>query len=116
RAMEQLYITYADVRRLYGEEKYTRPSRFIGEIPAEYIEEVRMRGSVSAPLFRRETRPQGGDEAAGLSVGQQVLHPKFGHGTVLSCEGSGAQTRVQVNFDEVRSKWLVLAYAKLEAV
>ncbi|MCW8958897.1 MAG: DNA helicase II [Gammaproteobacteria bacterium] len=116
RAMRQLYITYADVRRLYGEEKYTRPSRFIGEIPAEYIEEVRMRGGVSAPLFRRETKPQGDNEEAGLCIGQQVLHPKFGQGTVLSCEGSGAQTRVQVNFDEAGSKWLVLAYAKLESV
>ncbi|MFO7593210.1 MAG: DNA helicase II [Pseudomonadota bacterium] len=114
RAMQQLYITYAEVRRLYGEERYTRPSRFIGEVPSEYLEEIRMRGGVSAPVFRRETAAL--EEEGGLSVGQQVLHPKFGSGTVLSCEGSGAQTRVQVNFDEVGSKWLVLAYAKLEVV
>ncbi len=118
RAMKQLYITHAEVRRLYGDEKYTRPSRFISEIPAEYLEEVRMRGSVSQPVFRREP---GYDETVqsseiGLHLGQQVMHPKFGIGTVLQSEGNGAQARVQVNFDEVGSKWLVLAYAKLEIV
>lgn len=115
RAMQQLYLTHAEVRRLYGEERYARPSRFISEVPAEYLEEVRMRGGVSAPVFRRESPAQGAEEG-GLSLGQQVMHPKFGLGTVLSCEGSGAQARVQVNFDEVGSKWLVLAYAKLEVV
>ncbi|MGM0594310.1 MAG: DNA helicase II [Pseudomonadota bacterium] len=113
RAKRQLIITYADVRRLYGEERYTRPSRFIGEIPADYLEEVRMGGSTSAPLFRPGS-PRINE--SGFSAGQQVRHPKFGHGTVLNSEGSGAQARVQVNFDDVGSKWLVLAYAKLEAV
>jgi len=116
RAMKQLYITHAEVRRLYGDEKYTRPSRFISEIPAECLEEVRMRGGVSQPVFRREPAFGGIDQSSesGLQLGQQVRHPKFGLGTVLSCEGSGAQARVQINFDEVGSKWLVLAYAKLE--
>jgi len=114
RAKQRLFLTHAEVRRLYGEERYARPSRFIEEIPAEFLEEVRMRGGVSAPLFRREATGQAGE--GGLSLGQQVRHPKFGLGTVLSCEGSGAQARVQVNFDEVGSKWLVLAYAKLESV
>jgi DNA helicase-2/ATP-dependent DNA helicase PcrA len=118
RAMKQLYLTHAEVRRLYGDEKYTRPSRFIGEIPAEYLEEVRLRGGVSQPVFRREPAYGGAaqESESGLQLGQQVMHPKFGPGTVLQCEGSGAQTRVQVNFDEVGSKWLVLAYAKLQAV
>ena len=118
RAMKQLYLTHAEVRRLYGDEKYTRPSRFISEIPSEYLEEVRMRGGVSQPVYRREPAvgETGQGTEAGLQLGQQVMHPKFGLGTVLQCEGAGAQARVQVNFDEVGSKWLVLAYAKLEPV
>jgi len=114
RAMQQLYITYAEVRRLYGEEKYTRSSRFIAEIPTDYLEEVRMSGGVSSPVFRRESGVATEDNA--LAIGQQVMHPKFGTGTVLQCEGSGAQARVQVNFDEAGSKWLVLAYAKLDVI
>jgi DNA helicase-2/ATP-dependent DNA helicase PcrA len=42
------------------------------------------------------------------------VHPKFGEGTVMSYEGAGAHARVQVNFGREGSKWLVLAYARLE--
>jgi DNA helicase-2/ATP-dependent DNA helicase PcrA len=45
-----------------------------------------------------------------------VRHPKFGEGVVLGSEGQGTQARVQVNFEAVGSKWLVAAYARLEAV
>jgi DNA helicase-2/ATP-dependent DNA helicase PcrA len=115
RAMRRLFLTYAEVRRLYGEEKYTRPSRFVREVPAEFIEEIRLRGGVSQPAFH------GGGATAtaapdGLRLGQRVMHPKFGEGVLLAYEGQGAQARVQVNFDHVGSKWLVLAYANLTAV
>ena len=53
-------------------------------------------------------------ETPGISVGQNVRHPSFGTGFVTDVEGSGTHARVQVNFDEAGSKWLVLAYAKLE--
>ena len=113
RAMEQLYLSHAEVRRLYGEEKYTRPSRFIRDIPAELLHEVRMGGGSGQPHYRpAEAQAVQGE----LHFGQQVRHPKFGHGVVLNSEGSGAQARVQVNFEEVGKKWLVLAYARLEAI
>jgi len=114
RAMQRLFLTYAEVRRLYGEEKYTRPSRFVREVPAEFIEEIRLRGGVSQPAFHG-----GGAVTAapdGLRLGQRVMHPKFGEGVLLAYEGQGAQARVQVNFDHVGSKWLVLAYANLTAI
>jgi DNA helicase II / ATP-dependent DNA helicase PcrA len=111
RAMTQLYLTYAEVRRLYGEERYTRPSRFISEIPAEYLEEVRMGGGVATPVYRGKSVAEDG---LAFSIGEPVRHPKFGNGVVLQYEGSGAQARVQVNFSDVGCKWLVLAYAKLE--
>ncbi len=114
RAMRQLYLTHAEVRRLYGKEEYTRPSRFLSEIPAELLEEIRVRGTVSQPVFRRESAAVA--ESGGLRLGQPVRHPKFGEGVVLSCEGSGAQARVQVNFHQVGTKWLVLAYANLQPI
>ncbi len=115
RAMQRLFLTYAEVRRLYGEEKYTRPSRFVREVPAEFIEEIRLRGGVSQPAFHgASTTATAAPD--GLRLGQRVLHPKFGEGVLLAYEGQGAQARVQVNFDHVGSKWLVLAYANLSAV
>lgn len=78
-----------------------------------------MGGAVQASTTRQ---PVSGfdeyDQSAeqGLQLGQQVHHPKFGYGTVLQCEGSGAQARVQVSFEDVGTKWLMLAYANLSQV
>ncbi len=119
RAMEKLYITYAESRRIYGREDYARPSRFINEIPEEYVEEIRMRAKVSAPMqsSMQTNRFKQQDDSfndSGFRIGDRVMHPKFGEGTVTNYEGSGAQARVQVNFLDVGSKWLVIAYARLE--
>ena len=112
RAMEQLTLCYAEKRRLYGEENYSRPSRFVSEIPAELLEEVRMQGVVSPPSsfsnFESDT-----DESERLKLGQRVYHQKFGEGVVLNYEGQGRQIRVQVNFENAGSKWLVMEYANL---
>ena len=45
-----------------------------------------------------------------------VRHPKFGDGVVVNLEGQGEYARIQINFTEVGSKWLVLAYANLTQV
>jgi DNA helicase-2/ATP-dependent DNA helicase PcrA len=121
RAMQQLYLTHAESRRLHGMENRTWPSRFLREIPAELVEEVRGRG-VSRPAApvgrgafaaRPGPQPQGA-VGGGFHLGQRVTHPKFGEGVILHSEGQGAAVRVQVNFADVGPKWLVLAYARLE--
>ena len=118
RAMEKLYITYAESRRLYGQDKYHTPSRFIKEIPGGCIEEVRLRNTVSRPVQNRfqPATSHVAFEATGFQLGQRVLHPKFAEGTVLNYEGAGDNARVQVNFDSVGTKWLMMAYAKLTKV
>ncbi|TBW47976.1 DNA helicase II [Marinobacter halodurans] len=117
RAMKRLVMTYAESRRLYGQEKFHALSRFVREVPGDCIQEVRLRNTVTRPALTQ--RPNEGlfDSTpmadAGLQLGQRVHHPKFGEGVVMNCEGSGHHTRVQVNFDD-GAKWLVLAYAPLE--
>lgn len=61
---------------------------------------------------KKQVSASGGD----WYVGQTVRHPKFGYGTVLSFEGEGPQARIQINFEQAGSKWLVVQYARLEAV
>jgi len=112
RAMHQLYLCHAESRRLHGSENYPFPSRFLREIPPELIEEVRG-GGVSRP-GRATTASLSAPAAGGFQLGQRVSHPKFGPGTVLNSEGKGASARIQVNFEAVGAKWLVLAYARLE--
>ncbi|HVC01266.1 MAG TPA: DNA helicase II [Steroidobacteraceae bacterium] len=115
RAMRRLYVTYAEQRRLYGVDTYGQPSRFIGEIPAELIEEVRPRIQVSRPVFTPR-KPAEEPTASGMRMGGRVRHSKFGEGVVLNFEGNGPQARIQVNFERQGTKWLMLAYANLQPV
>jgi len=118
RAMRELYLTYAESRRLYGKENYNTSSRFLREIPTELCQEVRMRSAVRPTAMREATRrAELSDEPEnGFKLGTRVRHPKFGEGTVLHYEGRGPMARIQVNFDREGSKWLVSQYAKLVAL
>ncbi|EWG99058.1 DNA-dependent helicase [Halomonas sp. BC04] len=121
RAMRKLYLTYAEIRRMHGKETFQRASRFLREIPAEYMEEVRLRGQISRPVtamrpavgLSRQTSVNGGGDLPSLSLGQRVLHPVFGEGVILNAEGEGERARVQVSFEGEGDKWLVLGFAKL---
>jgi ATP-dependent DNA helicase UvrD/PcrA len=117
RAMQKLYLIYTEKRRLYGKETYPAVSRFIREIPAELKEDVRLNTQVASPSFSSSSSVSDPsfENETGFALGQLVEHPKFGSGVILNCEGDGAQARVQVNFDSVGTKWLVLAYANLTA-
>jgi len=119
RAMQQLTLSCAEKRRLHGEERFSRPSRFLSELPDECIEQVRMVGEVatSQPMSSMDNGFDEFDQSIpdelGMQLGQRVSHEKFGEGVVLNYEGEGKHSRVQVNFDSVGSKWLVVAYANL---
>jgi DNA helicase-2/ATP-dependent DNA helicase PcrA len=138
RARQLLYFTYAETRRLHGSEMMQSPSRFISELPPEVIEEVRSRSarvtpsgyrstekpmypprtpSAPAPAPRRPVASASQPQLpGGFRLGQRVTHPKFGEGVILDHEGEGPQARVHVNFRSAGSKWLVMAYARLEAL
>ncbi|MDV7106226.1 DNA helicase II [Vibrio sp. TH_r3] len=119
RAKEKLYITYAEMRRVYGQDKYHKPSRFIKELPENCLDEVRMKAQVSRSATHgrfSQTVVKENFNETGFSLGQRVKHPKFGEGTIINFEGSGPQSRVQVAFNGEGIKWLVTQYAKLEKV
>lgn len=138
RARQRLYLSYAESRMLHGQIRMNVPSRFVDEIPEELLKRLRS-SSVSSigyrprpqgmkqstASFTHPHREEGGSSvitpritsqelnAAGLHIGQLVSHTKFGTGTILNCEGSGVDIRVQVNFPQAGTKWLSLTYAKL---
>jgi len=122
RAMQKLTLTYAEKRRVFGRDEERRVSRFVGEIPHHLLQEKNRRVSVSVPRFGSIAASQKlgysmpSTSEAGFCLGQRVLHPKFGQGTVIDHEGNGERARVNVHFDMCGSKWLALAYAKLAAV
>ena len=136
RAKQRLYLTSAESRRLHRQDSYPSPSRFLREIPAELVEEVRLGGGAAIPgsggpgarggarwpgrAFAAYPTDAGGNAHPGadhpVALGQRVRHGKFGEGVVLRLEGDGAHTRVHVNFAGAGAKWLVLAYANLEVI
>ncbi len=135
RAEQKLTLSYAESRRLHGEETLTRPSRFLAELPQELLEEVRLQGRISRSSYfhdysKKKDIYAGHDTirasadlistdestANSINLGQRVKHPKFGEGIVLNYEGKGKNARVQINFDNVGGKWLVMSYARLEAI
>tara|TARA_B100000282_G_scaffold50466_1_gene31975 strand:- start:3071 stop:5239 length:2169 start_codon:yes stop_codon:yes gene_type:complete len=116
RAMKKLYLTYAESRRLHGNDIFNPPSRFIKEIPSECIMEIRPKASVTVPYSRNESKPMDFEDQIGIALGQKVQHPKFGQGIVLNYEGAGESARVQVNFETAGTKWLVLSFANLEVI
>jgi len=120
RAMERLVITYAENRRLHGQENFSTPSRFIREIPSEYVQEVRLKNTITRPLTASKSSSlsfaEDAPEGVPFKLGERVFHAKFGEGQVLQFEGSGASARIQVNFEWEGTKWLVVAYAKLQSM
>ncbi len=113
RAQHRLTLTHAQHRRLHGSDYYPQPSRFLDEIPAELLSDIRLGGSVTQSLFNKPDNHTS-DRENGLSLGQRVSHAKFGEGVVLNLEGSGGHMRIQVNFEQAGCKWLVAAYANLQ--
>ncbi|WP_317932510.1 DNA helicase II [Halioxenophilus sp. WMMB6] len=118
RAMRKLVLTYAETRRIHGKESFNSVSRFVREIPSDCLQEVRIKAAVARPASfqsRPATRRLSDQPVElGLSLGQRVIHPVFGEGVILHCEGSGPNSRIHINFDDVGSKVLTAQYAKLQ--
>ncbi len=128
RAMSKLTISYAETRRMHGTENFNRVSRFVKEIPKSCIQEVRLKTSIQRPLSYGEpnnyshnyssqsTQTNAQGDSAGHYLGQRVTHAIFGEGVILHFEGQENNMKVQVNFDNEGSKWLMLQYANLQPV
>src|SRR5210317_2059185 len=116
RARENLYLTYAQSRLMYGQTQYNLSSRFLDEIPENLIKKINV---VENSQIKQINQPKQVTQSFSHSeypfkIGSQVLHKKFGNGVVLSYEGSSNDLRVQVQFANAGTKWLALEFAKLE--
>ncbi|MET0626878.1 MAG: 3'-5' exonuclease, partial [Acidimicrobiia bacterium] len=144
RARERLYLTHAWSRMLFGATDYYPPSRFLAEIPDELMRALgeersssrrggsperhreavataamasgRAYGNGNPPRTAVTTTGARGAERAGLRIGDDVTHEKFGEGVVLELFGDGDKTEALVNFRGVGEKRLLLAWAPLHKV
>jgi DNA helicase-2/ATP-dependent DNA helicase PcrA len=113
RAMKQLFLTYAEQRRLHGMDSFGTPSRFIAEIPEDLIEEIRPRIQISRPVAAGRFKAPIEELAPGVKLGARVRHKKFGEGVILKVEGHGPQANIQVNFASLGVKIMMLEYLEV---
>ncbi|MGG7621318.1 DNA helicase PcrA [Bacillus coreaensis] len=130
RAEEELFITNAQMRTLFGRTNMNPPSRFIGEIPADLIDGLEPRKSplqsqsaspfaarqaaaVRKPVLRPMTNSTGGEEH-GWKVGDKAVHGKWGTGTVVSVKGEGEGIELDIAFPKpVGIKRLLAKFAPI---
>lgn len=129
RAKRRLYITNTYMRMLYGMTSRNLPSRFVKEIPDEFTnQEGYVKHYVLSPtatktkadVYRNSyTKPvaatykQPSTPTVSYSVGQEVTHKTFGKGLIVSVTPMGADTMLEIAFENVGTKKLMAAYAKL---
>ena len=118
RAMQRLYLTRAAARSTWGQPNYNPESRFLAEIPEQYVDR---RGEQTTPMGVAVTsggpsRPTARAEVQvmQLSVGDRVLHDKFGMGTVVATQGAGEKAEATIDFKSAGQKRLLLRYAPVE--
>ncbi|QIQ21286.1 DNA helicase II [Zophobihabitans entericus] len=140
RARKHLTLSLAELRRLYGKEERNLPSRFLNELPPEWLNEVSFRGmTYSKPQVtqkepvsftfedeesdyhytqqdykdKRSTKRNttAGDD--GYTLGRRVSHRRFGEGTIINLDGEGDHRRAQVAFVNEGIKWLVIKLANM---
>lgn len=143
RAKKRLFFSYALTRYRFGRLKNCEPSRFLDDVDPNFIKLHTRVGGVesvppptqyarnlvngirktvsSAPQRKKTTSytPPADfvpSDTSGLKAGMKVEHPKFGFGTVVKMDLSGADRKAKIHFNEVGEKTLLLSFAKLRIV
>ena len=131
RAKEKLYLTHAHQRLIYGNTNRNFISRFVKEIPAEYIDKIDSTvRSVSEQEYnsvgynnsytlqsqiaarRAEQAKKSSSEHTEYSVGDRILHKKYGEGTIISVEKLGNDTLLEIAFEKDGTKKIFANFTK----
>jgi DNA helicase-2/ATP-dependent DNA helicase PcrA len=120
RAMNTLTLSYASKRFIHGNSFYSMPSRFLDEIPRNFLNYINNPNSRDDERVSKNTgtfskKMVSSKSSSIYSIGQVVKHGKFGLGTIVNYEGSGDSMRLQIKFQKVGTKWLISSYANLES-
>lgn len=135
RAKQKLYISHARERLLFGKTAYNVKSKFVGEIPDELLNQEKKtpisitQRSIEYPGFAVKKKPSLNPElmkkpqmqvntapkiAQIFSAGDNVLHPVFGEGVILSAKSVGPDTLYEIAFENVGTKKMMGTYAKIK--
>ncbi len=130
RAKEQIFLTYANLRRRYGGTTASLRSRFIDEIPDELTIREHTGQHYSRSSWHQERKPSDPlfeDDISSprivqtpmgrvrISQGQDVKHPIWGKGRIIKVAGSGDDLRATIRFSDTTKK-VIVKYAALEMI
>ena len=118
RAKEKIYLTSSSRRLVFGKEESPSPSRFLTEIPEQFITATMYQGSFSRPSRKRARKPSVSSKSfstqsrngSKYKTGQQIEHKKFGLGTIRKVDGTGDEARVTVHFARFGTKKIIASY------
>ncbi|MGM0239764.1 DNA helicase PcrA [Enterococcus sp. AZ103] len=132
RAENQLYLTNAFSRTLYGKTQYNSPSRFVAEIDDSLLNQTGIQAqptqsnspfqSYQKPKYQHATKPAvqskqaSGGENVAWQLGDKVAHKKWGTGTVVKVSGNAQDIELDVAFPQQGIKRLLAAFAPIEKI
>jgi DNA helicase-2/ATP-dependent DNA helicase PcrA len=123
RAKKRLHLLRARQRMMFGQTMRNRPSRFIGEVPAQLIEDLSTEPAEffggwqpqrPAPSRFTGSRPATAQKPESFMPGDAVIHRVFGRGTVLSATDMGGDILYEIAFDKVGTKKVMATFARLQ--
>lgn len=131
RARKKLFLTHARTRKVWGQEQFNPPSRFLKEIDPSLVQKS---SAIAAPNFvsraaqtykktprdfesefENQSFPDY-ENSTDFQKGMRVRHPTFGVGSIFQTEGSGEEQKISVMFADQTVKKFVAKYARLERV
>ena len=123
RSQEMAYLLYATDRRRSGSDSWGGiASRFIKEIPEEFMESISFSSAITRKLVKTETGAikmklkRTITTFDDFKVGDSVEHSIFGEGKIMALSGSGENQRVGVAFKDGLKKKLIVKFAKLKKI
>lgn len=142
RAKKTLSLSLARTRKVWGQDQMNASSRFLDEIPDEFLNENKLisrssnsgwrsKTGISREFKQRENSDpfpdyesdddsffddDFSDTDTGLKKGARVKHPVFGPGSVIEVEGQGDLAKVKILFNGNNIKKFVAKYARLERI
>lgn len=129
RAKDRLYLTKSTSRMMFGSTNSNRPSRFLDEIPQEYLENIGQISQSSFASFSKPSytppakssvssykKPDTYSDAPSFKAGDRVVHKTFGEGMVVSAEQISSDVLIEIAFDKVGTKKLMAKYARLTKI
>lgn len=142
RAEEELFLTHASIRTLYGNTRYNMSSRFIREIPEELLDVEEKEGSSGKTKTQNQANSNNSrnsileqkkylsgyaekkpkkttsslENTSDVKSGMKVRHKAWGEGTIVQVKGAGDKTEVTVAFDKQGIKKLMLSFAPIEII